>query len=63
MRIEELLDHLTIITLWIGLWGIVENLIEYYSTNRNHKLLAFGMLFVISLIIICYRDTTSHLEF
>lgn len=50
----SLVRELVLLTMWIGLWGIIENIIDKYIpfNNYNTRIILFGIIFFLSIIMI-----------
>jgi hypothetical protein len=57
MIADDLVNQIIIIMLWIGLWGIIDNVIEKYipETNHNLRIAIFFVILAISLFLIRIR--------
>lgn len=64
MFTNDLINQIIIILVWIGLWGIVENIVNKYTPESSHNLrifIFFG-IFVMSIVLVKIRKIYLEAE-
>ena len=58
--LQVVIDELYMVFIWVGLWGIIDNLIDKYVSrdNPNRRIAIFSVL--IALTIISYPLIIAH---
>ena len=61
----DLLDELILFSLWIGLWGMTDAIIDIYARKDEHakRIKIFAAIFIFSLIVLSVRGTTYPHQF
>jgi len=55
---RNLVDEIIVIMLWIGVWGIIQNITDKYIPEKkyNVRILLYSGIFILSLIFIFRRN-------
>ena len=50
----SLMRELILLIMWIGLWGVVENIVDKFIPfdNHNARIILFSIIFLLSIIIV-----------
>ena len=54
MNISDLKNELIMFVMWIGMWGIVENIVEMIIPSGNHgvRICVFSIVFLVSVVLL-----------